>query len=233
MIQIQHRRGTDAEWTSVNPTLASGEIGVETNTRKFKIGDGTTPWNSLDYSSKGDTGPAGSNGSDGADGADAAEITSVAWDGNDMKFTKDDLTSFSLSGAKTALKGDTGEKGTTGDTGPTGPSGTAVRTFTWVISNPATGGVLGPRLSEAHTVTRIDSYVAAATSVVFNIEERSSIGSSGTDILAADQTADTDGASDTSFDNASLASGSWLYVDISAVNGSPSQLVITLTCEAD
>lgn len=46
---IQHRRDTSAQWTSVNPVLASGEIGVETNTLKFKIGDGTTPWNTLTY----------------------------------------------------------------------------------------------------------------------------------------------------------------------------------------
>lgn len=56
----------------------------------------------------GPTGPAGSDGTDGKDGADAAEITAVAWDGNDMKFTKDDETTFSLVDAKADLKGDTG-----------------------------------------------------------------------------------------------------------------------------
>lgn len=48
-IQIQLRRGTAAEWTSANPTLAEAEMGVETDTRKFKIGDGSTQWNDLDY----------------------------------------------------------------------------------------------------------------------------------------------------------------------------------------
>lgn len=48
-VRIQVRRGTSADWTSVNPTLAAGEMGVETNTRKLKIGDGSTAWNSLDY----------------------------------------------------------------------------------------------------------------------------------------------------------------------------------------
>lgn len=56
----------------------------------------------------GEQGPTGADGADGSDGADAAEITSVAWDGNDMKFTKDDATTFSLEGAKVDLKGDTG-----------------------------------------------------------------------------------------------------------------------------
>jgi len=48
-VRIQVRRGTAAEWTSVNPTLAAGEMGVETDTRKLKIGTGNTAWTSLSY----------------------------------------------------------------------------------------------------------------------------------------------------------------------------------------
>jgi len=48
--QIQLRNGTAAQWTSANPTLALGELGVETDTNKFKVGTGTTAWNSLAYS---------------------------------------------------------------------------------------------------------------------------------------------------------------------------------------
>jgi hypothetical protein len=48
--QIQTRRGTAASWTSTNPTLAAGEIGFETDTGKFKIGNGSTAWASLAYS---------------------------------------------------------------------------------------------------------------------------------------------------------------------------------------
>jgi len=48
-VQIQLRNGTAAQWTSANPILALGEIGVETNTTKAKIGDGATAWNSLSY----------------------------------------------------------------------------------------------------------------------------------------------------------------------------------------
>lgn len=47
--KIQLRRDTAANWTSVNPTLASGEVGYETNTGKFKIGNGSTAWSGLDY----------------------------------------------------------------------------------------------------------------------------------------------------------------------------------------
>jgi hypothetical protein len=47
--QIQIRRGTASQWTSSNPTLASGEQGFETDTNKMKIGNGSTAWNSLSY----------------------------------------------------------------------------------------------------------------------------------------------------------------------------------------
>jgi hypothetical protein len=47
---IQNRRGTAAQWTSANPTLAAGEIGVETDTGQMKIGNGSTAWTSLAYS---------------------------------------------------------------------------------------------------------------------------------------------------------------------------------------
>ena len=43
------RNGTAAEWTSQNPTLKLGELGIETDTRKFKVGDGATAWTSLKY----------------------------------------------------------------------------------------------------------------------------------------------------------------------------------------
>lgn len=46
---IQVRRDTAANWASVNPVLAAGEIGYETDTKKKKIGNGTLAWNSLGY----------------------------------------------------------------------------------------------------------------------------------------------------------------------------------------
>lgn len=47
--RMQQRRGTAAEWTAANPVLQAGELGYETDTEKFKIGNGTTAWNDLDY----------------------------------------------------------------------------------------------------------------------------------------------------------------------------------------
>jgi hypothetical protein len=48
-VQIQLRRDTAADWTSADPTLAEGEIGIETDSGRFKIGDGSTEWSSLPY----------------------------------------------------------------------------------------------------------------------------------------------------------------------------------------
>lgn len=48
-VQIQLRNDTAANWTSANPTLAAGEMGVETDTLKFKFGNGSTAWTSLGY----------------------------------------------------------------------------------------------------------------------------------------------------------------------------------------
>jgi hypothetical protein len=47
--RLQQRRDTAANWTANNPTLAPGEIGLETDTKYFKIGDGATSWTSLVY----------------------------------------------------------------------------------------------------------------------------------------------------------------------------------------
>ena len=47
--RMQQRRGTASQWTSANPVLNAGELGWESDTNKFKIGDGTNHWADLDY----------------------------------------------------------------------------------------------------------------------------------------------------------------------------------------
>ena len=47
--RMQQRRGTAAQWTSANPILAAGEIGFESDTNQFKIGDGIDHWDDLSY----------------------------------------------------------------------------------------------------------------------------------------------------------------------------------------
>lgn len=55
-VKMQQRRDTAANWTSNNPTLASGELAYETDTGKIKVGDGTTAWTSLAYFTAGGSG---------------------------------------------------------------------------------------------------------------------------------------------------------------------------------
>ena len=47
--RMAQRYDTAANWTAANPTLLAGEIGVESDTGKIKIGTGSTAWNSLAY----------------------------------------------------------------------------------------------------------------------------------------------------------------------------------------
>ena len=47
--RMQQRRGTASQWTSANPVLNAAEMGWESDTNKFKIGDGTNHWADLDY----------------------------------------------------------------------------------------------------------------------------------------------------------------------------------------
>ena len=47
--RMQQRRGTAAQWTAANPILAAGEIGFETDTSKFKMGNGSSTWTALQY----------------------------------------------------------------------------------------------------------------------------------------------------------------------------------------
>ena len=46
-IRIQLRRDTAANWTSSNPVLRAGEFGIETDTLKFKIGNGSSTWTQI------------------------------------------------------------------------------------------------------------------------------------------------------------------------------------------
>ena len=70
---IQVRRDTAANWTSVNPTLAAGEQGFETDTGKFKIGTGSTAWTSLLYA----TDASGITGATLASNVTGSSLTSV------------------------------------------------------------------------------------------------------------------------------------------------------------
>lgn len=89
-IQLQFRRGTTAEWSNANTVLAAGELGLETSTSQFKIGNGTTAWNSLGYG--GIQGPRGNTGSVGGLLSGTVSAPSLA-------FASDISSGFYLPGA--------------------------------------------------------------------------------------------------------------------------------------
>lgn len=88
---IQIRRGTAAQWNSANPELGQGilyrgEIGYETDTGRFKIGDGSTAWSSgLNYASV-LPGVSGVDTHYGFAGIDGIEILDPNGDGSYLTF---------------------------------------------------------------------------------------------------------------------------------------------------
>jgi hypothetical protein len=81
-VQIQFRRGTADEWETVDPVLAVAEMGIETDTKLFKIGDGVQTWNELEYG--GLRGYAGSSGYAGSVGNMTVDnVLYVSESGND------------------------------------------------------------------------------------------------------------------------------------------------------
>jgi hypothetical protein len=125
--KIQYRHGSFTQWTSVNPILAEGEPGYETDTGKFKVGDGSSHWTTLPYSSglqgspgsQGIQGPKGDTGDQGPQG-----YPGLKGDTGDAGIKGDtgEIGATGNPGAK-GDKGDTGNTGSKGDTGDTGPKG--------------------------------------------------------------------------------------------------------------
>lgn len=107
-IRVQHKRMTASEWADSSLVLLDGEIGVESDTGKIKVGNGHDLYSALLYLTgpKGDKGERGETGPKGADGV--------------LRF--EDLTSQqreSLRGAQ----GPIGPQGPTGTVGPIGQKG--------------------------------------------------------------------------------------------------------------
>jgi hypothetical protein len=127
--RIQIRRDTLTTWTVNNPILLDGEFGYVTNTSRIKIGDGTTPWNDLEYWN-----PSGViNASVYKDGIEVlAGVTGFNFTGAAVYgitgsdgFANITITSNGTSGTSgvTGPTGSSGSSGTSGVTGPQGPQG--------------------------------------------------------------------------------------------------------------
>ena len=106
-VRVQHKRMSARDWASSTLVLLDGELGVESDTGKVKVGNGRDRFSALQYltgpkGDRGETGPAGPRGADGV-----------------MRF--ENLTTQQREG----LKGAQGPQGARGPAGPTGPAGPA------------------------------------------------------------------------------------------------------------
>lgn len=163
--RLQNRRDTAANWTSNNPTLAAGEIGYETDTSKFKLGDGTTAWISLAYAyAAGATGPTGATGPVGATGATGA--TGVTGGVG--------ATGATGPIGATGPTGATGPVGATGSTGATGAGGVEAvnaqvgTTYTFVLSDRDDLVTASNANAQTYTIP-LNSSVAFPTGTLINL----------------------------------------------------------------
>ena len=105
-IRVQHKRMSANDWANSPLILLEGELGIESDTGKVKVGNGRDRFSALQYLTgpKGDRGERGEQGPKGADGV--------------LRF--EDLTSQQ----RETLRGAQGPAGPIGPQGPTGPAGT-------------------------------------------------------------------------------------------------------------
>lgn len=190
--RLQNRRDTAANWTANNPTLAAGELGLETDTTKYKIGDGTTAWNSLAYAyaagAAGATGPTGATGPVGVTGpAGATGATGPVG-----------------ATGPTGPIGATGPTGVTGITGPTGATGAggveAINaqigtTYTFVLADRDELVTASNGSAQTYTIP-LNSSVAFPTGTLINLIQIGTAqvtvqGASGVTVLSTGATAAT------------------------------------------
>jgi hypothetical protein len=124
--RLQQRRDTAANWTANNPILAQGEIGLETDTDKWKMGNGSSAWTALAYAYT--AGAAGATGPTGPIGATGP----------------------------TGVTGPTGPVGATGPNGPTGPTGPTGATGASGATGPAPATAINAQTGTTYTLVLAD-----------------------------------------------------------------------------
>ena len=131
-VRVQHKRMSASDWASSTLVLLDGELGVESDTGKVKVGNGRDRFSALQYLTgpKGDRGERGQQGLQGIQGlrgltgpqgqtgpkGDRGETGPRGADGV-MRF--EELTSQQ----RESLRGPQGQTGPVGPQGPRGPRG--------------------------------------------------------------------------------------------------------------
>lgn len=162
-LPVQFRRGTATEWTTANPILAQGEMGLETNTGSFKLGNGVDTWTALPYTS-GPPGPTGPTGATGATGPTNTLTIGTVTGGATASATITGTAPNQTLGLvlPTGATGATGPAGPTGATGPAGPTGATGPT------GPATTLTVGTVTTGASGSPATVTITGTAPNQVFN-----------------------------------------------------------------
>ena len=140
-VRVQHKRMSASDWGSSSLVLLDGELGVESDTGKVKVGNGRDQFSALQYLTgpKGDHGERGETGPRGADGVMRFEA-----------LTSEQRESLRGPQGLTGPQGPMGQTGPQGNTGPRGPEGPR-----------GPRGEIGPRGADG--VVRYDSPEAQQT----------------------------------------------------------------------
>lgn len=197
-VKIQLRRGTTSQWTS-NIVLSAGEVGVNTETKQIKVGDGSTTWGALPYFASGTiTSVTAGNGitvyttagSSASSGAISIAIDETAIFAKNIINAKGDLI-----------------VGTADDTAVVLPVGTTANHTLLVDSSTATGVKWGaiPTLNQNTTGTAA-TVTTAAQPAITSAVNLASVGTITSGTWSATLGA-TSGASLTSLNASNLASG--------------------------
>lgn len=178
---------TESEWANSNPVLLKGEIAFSSDKGHiFKVGDGTSKWEDLEYSNQGPKGDKGATGTRGSTWTVGTACTGTSATGtvfatgissalvNDMYLNSSTgyvykcTTAGNAPTAKWAyvgsIKGATGAKGDTGATGATGTRGSTWTTGTACTGTSSTGTVFATGITSALVG---DMYLNTSTGYVY------------------------------------------------------------------
>ena len=185
----------------------------------------------------GDTGPTGPTGATGESGA-ASTVTGPTGPTGPTGATGANGNPSTVTGptGPTGATG-TGTTGATGPTGPTGATGTGTTGATGPVG-PKSLSILSPSNAEnftlffttnALTISKIAHAIRGTTSVTFTIRHASTRSAAGTEVVTGGTLANSaTGATVTSFNSATIAANSWVWLTTTATVGTPTELAVSL-----
>lgn len=166
-IRVQMKRMHSVAWRSSDVILYDGELGVESDTGKVKVGDGESRFSDLKYL----TGPQGEKGQRGEQGDPGDSITIAgqeALDSGDVKVVFSDDTEVVLKRGPEGPRGETGETGPRGQQGQMGERGPKGESFTYDDFTPDQLEALRGPEGKPATVESVEQLESGNTQITFS-----------------------------------------------------------------